>query len=184
MIDHQPSKRERLRRIIAERCFTKGKPFQLASGKWSDFYFDLKPAMLDAEGIDLLADLILERTSGIDAKYIGGLAMGAVPLAVATVLKSHSTNRPLQGFWVRKRAKDHGTQKLTDGYLVDGQPVIIIDDVTTSGGSVMDAIHEVRRHRCEIAAVITIVDRLEGAKERLAREGFELTALFDTKDFA
>lgn len=175
--------RERLRRLIAERCFTKGKPFQLASGRWSDFYFDLKPAMLDPEGSNLLADLILERMAGIDAKYIGGLAMGAVPIALAVTLKSYGTSRPLQAFWVRKEAKGHGTKSLTDGYLVDGSRVIIVEDVATTGGSVMKAIDEVKRHDCQIAAVITIVDRLEGAREKLAEAGIELIALFTAKDF-
>lgn len=175
--------RERLRRLIAERCFTKGKPFQLASGRWSDFYFDLKPAMLDPEGSNLLADLILERMAGIDAKYIGGLAMGAVPIALAVTLKSYGTSRPLQAFWVRKEAKGHGTKSLADGYLVDGSRVIIVEDVATTGGSVMKAIDEVKRHDCQIAAVITIVDRLEGAREKLAEAGIELIALFTAKDF-
>ena len=178
------SKRERLRQIIAERSFSQGKTFRLASGKESNFYFDLKPTMLDPEGIDLLADLILERTANIEAEYVGGLAMGAVPVAVAAILKSHGTSRPLKGFWVRKEAKGHGTNNLTDGYLPDGANVIIVDDVTTTGGSVLQAIDEVRRHNCKIAAVITIVDRLEGAKEKLASRDVELIALFNTKDFA
>jgi orotate phosphoribosyltransferase len=175
--------RERLHRIIAERCFTRGKPFQLASGRWSDFYFDLKPAMLDPEGSNLLADLILERTAGIDAQYIGGLAMGAVPIALGVTVKSYQTSRPLQAFWVRKEPKSHGTKKLIDGYLADGSRVIIVEDVTTTGGSVSKAIDEVKRHNCKIAAVLTIVDRLEGAKENLASAGIELIALFTAKDF-
>ncbi|HEX9490255.1 MAG TPA: orotate phosphoribosyltransferase [Stellaceae bacterium] len=182
-IDHPPSNYERLRQIIAERCFTKGQPFQLSSGRMSNFYFNLKPAMLDPEGLDLLADIILERIAGIDARYIGGLAMGAVPLAIAVLLKSNATARPLQGFWVRKEAKGHGTKNLTDGYIQDGARVIIVEDVTTSGDSVMQAINEVKRRGCDIAAVITIVDRLEGAEERLAQNGVKLTALFTAKDF-
>lgn len=174
--------REQLRQIIAERCYEKGR-FTLASGRVSDYYFNLKPAMLDAKGLDLLADLVLEQISKVGASYVGGLAMGAVPVAVAVVLRSHATSRPLQAFWVRKEAKDHGTKNLTDGYLVDGSRVVIVDDVTTTGDSVMQAIDEVRRHNCTIAAVITIVDRLEGAQERLAEAGINLIALYTTKDF-
>jgi len=177
------SKRERLRKIIAERCFSKGKPFQLASGRWSDFYFNMKPAMLDAEGIDLLADLVLERLAGIDAKYIGGLVMGAVPVSVAVTMKSLKSKTPLQAFWVRKETKDHGAKSRIDGYLADGARVIMIEDVTTTGGSVLQAIEEVKKRGCRIAAVITIVDRLEGARERLAEDGIELIALYDAKDF-
>ncbi len=156
---------------------------QLASGRWSDFYFDLKPTMLDPDGLDLLTDLILEKIAHIDAKYIGGLAMGAVPLAIAASLKSRGSKHPLKAFWVRKEAKDHGTKNLIDGPAVDNSRVIIVDDVTTTGGSIMQAIAEVKKHNCKVAAVITIVDRLEGAKEALEKKGVNLIALYDTNDF-
>lgn len=179
----QGRRHERLRQIIAEMCFSKGPTFRLASGRESNFYFNLKKAMLDPEGIELLADLILEKISDIPADYVGGLAMGAVPVIVAVVMKSRRGKRSLRGFWVRKEAKGHGTKDLTDGHLVDGSRVIIVDDVTTTGGSIMQAIDEVKRHNCEIAAAITIVDRSEGAKETLAQKGIELIALFDAKSF-
>jgi orotate phosphoribosyltransferase len=178
------TKRERLRQIISELSFRNDRTFKLASGRTSDIFFYLKPTMLDPEGINLLADVMLDRVADIDAGYIGGLVMGAVPVVVATVLKSAERRRQLRGFWVRKEQKDHGAMNLTDGHIVDGSKVIVVDDVTTTGGSVMKAITEVRRHRCEIAAVITIVDRLEGAKENLAKEGLELIALYDRTDFA
>lgn len=177
------SKRERLRQIIAERSFSQGEAVVLASGKSSNFYFDMKLTMLDPDGLDLLADLVLEKARDLPAAYIGGLAMGAVPVAVAVLLKSKDTNRPLQGFWVRKEAKEHGTRRLADGYLPDGSDVLIVDDVTTSGGSVLKAIEEVRSRGCKVNAVITIVDREEGAKEKLAANGVNLIALFDRGDF-
>ena len=176
----EPSKRDRLRQIIADRCYAKGR-FTLASGKESDYYFNLKPAMLDAEGLNLIADLILERVADLDVDCIGGLAMGAVPIAIATITKSYETPRPLQAFWVRKEAKDHGTRNCADG-TISGR-VIIVEDVTTTGDSVMQAVTDVRRRKCEIAAVMTVVDRLEGAQERLAAEGIGLIALYTTKDF-
>ena len=178
-----PAKRERLRQIIKQLSFRNDRTFTLASGRTSNIFFDLKPTMLDAEGIDLIADLLLAKIKRIDAGYLGGLAMGAVPVVVAAVLKSRATPRPLRGFWVRKEQKDHGAAKRADGHLVDGSRVIIAEDVTTTGGSAMTAIAEVRQHHCEIAAVVTIVDRLEGARENLAREGIDLIALFDRNDF-
>ena len=117
----EPSKRDRLRQIIADRCYAKGR-FTLASGKESDYYFNLKPAMLDAEGLNLIADLILERVADLDVDCIGGLAMGAVPIAIATITKSYETPRPLQAFWVRKEAKDHGTKNLADGTISRTSP--------------------------------------------------------------
>lgn len=179
----QPSKRERLRELIAERCYRRGR-FTLASGKESDYYFNLKPAMLDAVGANLIADLVLDQIAGLDASYIGGLAMGAVPVAIATMMRSYATAKPLQAFWVRKEGpKEHGAKNLADGYIVSGARVIVVEDVTTTGDSVMQAVDEVRRRGCEVAAVITIVDRLEGARKRLAREGIDLIALYTTKDF-
>lgn len=175
---------ERLRQIIAERSFSQGDDFVLASGKSSRFYFDMKLTMLDPEGLNLLADLILEKTRNLPAAFVGGLAMGAVPVTVAVLMKSKDTDRPMQGFWIRKEAKEHGTRKLADGYLPDGSDVIIVDDVTTSGGSVLQAIHEVRGRGCKVNAVITIVDREEGAKEKLANHGIGLISLFTTSDFA
>ena len=178
------SKRERLRAIIAEHSFSQGKDVVLASGKSSTFYFDMKQTMLHPEGLDLIGDLVLEKTKGLPAAHIGGLVMGAVPVALAAVMKSNGTERPLRAFWVRKEAKDHGTQKRADGYLPDGADVIVVEDVTTSGGSALQAIDEVRRRGCRVNAVITIVDRQEGARERLATEGIDLQALFTTGDFA
>lgn len=177
------SKRERLRQIIAERSFSQGNSYLLASGKASNFYFDMKQTMLDPEGLNLIADLILEKTEGLPAKYVGGLAMGAVPVAVAVVMKSNATGNPLQGFWIRKEAKEHGTRRLADGYLPDGSDVLIVEDVTTSGGSVLQAVNEVRKRHGRVNAVITIVDRDDGAKGRLAAEGIELISLFSVSDF-
>jgi orotate phosphoribosyltransferase len=177
------SSRDRLRQIIAEKSFKQG-TFKLASGKSSNYYFNLKPTMLDPEGIGLVAELMLEKAAGLDADYIGGMAMGAVPVVVAATMKSHGSKRPLKGFWVRKEQKDHGAESKVDGYLVDGSNVIMVEDATTTGGSAMQAITEVRRHNCKVVAVLTIVDRLEGAEENLKKEGIPLMALFTTKDFA
>ncbi|MBV9523124.1 MAG: orotate phosphoribosyltransferase [Alphaproteobacteria bacterium] len=176
------AKWHRLREIIRERSFRQGS-FKLASGRTSPFFFDLKKTMLDPEGIDLLSDLVLERTAGIAAQYIGGLVMGAVPIVIGAVLKSRTTSRPLQGFWVRKEQKDHGVMNLADGYVVDGSSVIIVDDVATTGGSAMQAVKELRRRDCKIAAVLAIVDREEGAKANLDKEGLHLIALYKTSDF-
>jgi len=101
----------------------------------------------------------------------------------AVVTKSAATARPLTGFWVRKERKDHGAEELIDGELRPGARVVIVEDVTTTGGSVLKAIKEVRAKGCAIAAVVTVVDRLEGAKAALAEEGIDLIALYTTEDF-
>ncbi|HLG90297.1 MAG TPA: orotate phosphoribosyltransferase [Alphaproteobacteria bacterium] len=176
------SGRARLRAIIEEKSLMRGN-FTLASGRPSNFLFDMKKTMLDPKGINLLADAILEKTAGIDASAIGGLAMGAVPIVIATILKSQDTRRPLKGFWVRKEQKDHGTKASADGYIESGARVIVVEDVTTTGESVLKAVAEAKGRGCEIAAVVTILDRLEGARERLAAEGIDLLAVFTKQDF-
>ena len=173
--------RERLRRLIAEKSLVTG-DFTLASGRKSTFLFDMKKTMLDPVGINLLADAILEKVYLTDAAYVGGLAMGAVPMVVATVMKSHP-NRELRGFWVRKEQKDHGTLNRADGYIIDGSKVVIVEDVTTTGSSVMKAVDEARDHNCEVCAVVTIVDRMEGARQFLSGQGIDLVAIFDRSDF-
>ena len=177
------SKSDRLREIVAERSFSQGETFVLASGKSSTVYFDMKLTMLDPEGANLLGDLILEKTASLGAAYVGGLAMGAVPVAVAVAMRSLGTPRPMQAFYVRKEVKEHGTRKRADGYLPDGSDVLIVEDVTTTGGSALQAIEEVRARGCRVKAVATIVDRGDGATERLQAEGIKLISLFKMSDF-
>lgn len=176
------SRHERLRDLIAERSFKEGQ-FALASGKKSNVFFDLKQTMLSHEGLNLIADAVLEKIRQIDAQYIGGLAMGAVPIVIAVVMQSHRLNKPLDGFWVRKEQKDHGIRSLIDGPLVPHSRVIIVDDVTTTGESALKAVRAVREFGCEVACVLSVIDRCEGAREAVAEEGCEFVSLFDRYDF-
>ncbi len=102
--------RARLIEIVKARSFESGREVKLASGRTSTFYFNMKPTMLDAEGGLLIANLILDQLEGVSAKWIGGLEMGAVPIASAVAAVSPLRNRPLSAFFVRKQAKDHGTR--------------------------------------------------------------------------
>ena len=174
--------RERLREIIKNRSFKEGN-FTLSSGKKSDVFFNLKPTMLDPEGINLLADQVLDRIKGYKADYIGGLALGAVPVLVSVILKSHNTPHPIKGFWVRKEQKHHGMQQLIDGDLEPDSKVVIVDDVTTTGQSVLRAVEEAQERGCTISCVLTVIDRCEGAKETLKDAGYALISLFDRYDF-
>jgi orotate phosphoribosyltransferase len=143
----------------------------------------MKPTTLDPEAINLLCPIIYDMVSDIPAVYLGGLAVGALPIISSLVLFS-ATRAPLMGFYVREEIKNHGTQKLIEGFLQDGADVVMFDDVTTSGDSVMKAVSAVRERKCRVLKVITIVDRLEGAEARFKREGLEFIPLFTTKDFA
>ena len=175
-------RRARLKTLIAELSVLKGREFTLVSGRKSKILFDMKKIMLDPEGANLVAEAVLDRLGGAEADFIGGLAMGAIPLVTAVSMKSQGS-KPLRAFYVREKAKTHGTLNRVDGHLDDGARVILFDDVTTTGGSTMKAVAAVRERGCKVDTVVAIVDRQEGAEENLAAEGIALVALFRKEEF-
>jgi orotate phosphoribosyltransferase len=174
--------RAKLFMLLKQRAFRRGR-FILASGKESDHYFDMKPAMLDPNGAALLAELILRELEGIEADCVGGIEMGAVPLIAPVAMKSPAFGRHLQGFFVRKTVKDHGTKKRVDGAEISGKTVAILEDVTTTGGSSLDAVNAVREAGAEVAVVLSILDRGEGAAELYASAGVPFRSLFRAEEF-
>lgn len=175
--------RERLIALIAKLSFGR-KKIVLASGRESDFYFDMKPTMFHPEGAALLAQMILRRLSSEQVDLVGGLEMGAVPLIATVAAASFAAGRPIPGFFVRKAVKDHGTKKRIDGTdSLAGKRVAILEDVTTTGGSAIQAVEEVRGAGGEVVLVLSIVDRLEGAQESFAAANVPFDALFTRDDF-
>jgi orotate phosphoribosyltransferase len=174
--------RNSLFNLLKLRAFTRGRVV-LASGKDSDYYFDMKPAMLDPEGAGLLAELILQELQGVSADCIGGIEMGAVPLIAPVAMRSPDFGRYLSGFFVRKAVKDHGTQKRVDGTDIAGKTVVILEDVTTTGGSAMDAVNAVQDAGAKVALVLSILDREEGAAELYAEAGIPFKSLFRAEEF-
>jgi orotate phosphoribosyltransferase len=175
--------RQRLIELIAERSFGR-KKITLASGRESNFYFDMKPTMFHPEGAALLAKLILARLSSERVDMIGGLEMGAVPLIASVSAFSFEMGKPIPGFFVRKAVKDHGTKKRIDGTeSLAGKRVAILEDVTTTGGSALQAVEATREAGAEVALVLSIVDRLEGAKASFAAAGVPFASLFTRDDF-
>jgi orotate phosphoribosyltransferase len=169
--------------LIRTRSFGR-KKIILASGRESDFYFDMKPTLLHPEGAWCCARLALERLQGMNIDYVGGVAVGAVPLVSAVTVLSHEANWPLPGFFVRKEVKDHGTRKLVDGVdSLDGQNVVILEDVTTTGGSSMIAVDAVRKSGGTVALVLSIVDREEGATETYQAAGVPFDSIFKAGEF-
>jgi orotate phosphoribosyltransferase len=171
--------------LILERSFRRGK-FTLASGKESDFYLDLKPTSLHPEGSNLLAQLILqyiqEKQLSVDA--IGGLEMGAVPLQTAVTMVSGQIGRPLPGFIVRKAVKDHGTRrKIETAIDLKGKNVLVLDDVTTTGESAMEAVTAARQVGANVLLVLSMVDRGEGAEQTYQREKIPFDRLFHIREF-
>lgn len=175
------AKEQRLLEIIRQKSVRHGR-FKLASGAVSDFYLDMKPTAFDPEGASLIGEIVFERLRNHDnVTAIGGLELGAVPIVTAASQASWP-QRPLAAFVVRKGRKDHGTEQAIDGNFEPGSTVVLIDDVTTKGGSVMQAVNAVRARGSTVKFIISIVDRLEGARENLGREGIDLLPIFTIGD--
>jgi orotate phosphoribosyltransferase len=177
--------RARASAIIKERSFRFGN-FILVSGKSSHYYLDMKPTMFDPEGANLLARLVLDRIAELKPDYIGGLEMGAVPLVASVTVLSHQAGRPVRGFFVRKGAKDHGTRKLVEGVAngaLRDKNVVILEDVTTKGMSAMQAVSAARAEGANVALVLSIVDREEGATEFFRRQRLPFDFLFKASEF-
>jgi orotate phosphoribosyltransferase len=178
--------RARLADIIYKRSFGRGE-IKLASGRTSDFYFNLKPTMLDPEGAALLAELTLDALVDDKIDYVGGLEMGAVPIAGAIAQLSFLKGKPIPAIFVRKKPKEHGArlavEGLAKGESLAGKRVVVVEDVTTTGGSALKAVEAVRDAGGEVALVFTMVDREEGATETFREAGLPFRALFRAAEF-
>lgn len=153
----------------------------LASGKKSDLYIDGKQVTLDPQGIFLTAKLILGMLHGVHVDAIGGPTIGADPIAAAVALLSSQSGRPIRAFMVRKEAKKHGMEKMIEGpALQPGDKAVMVEDVITTGGSVLAAIREVENLKAQVVKVICLVDRHEGASELLGK--YNYTPIFNLKD--
>lgn len=179
--------RARLIAVVRAKSFGTGATITLASGRSSNFYFNMKPTMLDPEGAALIAALMLDALGDSGAEFVGGLELGAVPLVACIAQASHLAGRPIPAFFVRKQAKEHGTRQriegLAPGVSLDGRAAVVVEDVTTTGGSALQAAEVVRAAGGRVDTVLTIVDRQEGAAEALSRAGLGLRALLTAHDF-
>ena len=152
--------------------------FTLASGRTSDFYVDARQTTLNSEGSNVVAHLMLDRIQP-DITAIGGPTMGADPIVSATTATAWATDRELHGFLVRKEAKSHGAGRQIEGLgsIPQGSKVCVVEDTTTTGGSLLKALGAIEAAGLVVAQCITVVDREEGAVERLAEAGYTLEAL-------
>jgi orotate phosphoribosyltransferase len=172
-----------LRDILRQKSLRVG-DFTLSSGKKSSYYLDCRMTTLDPRGALLIARLILERVKAnkIQADAIGGLTMGADPIATAVAVVSGLEGKPVPAFIVRKEAKGHGTQRSIEGY--DGQPgsrVIVVDDVCTTGDSILKAAEKAEEAGYEVTAAFCVVDREEGGTGLIAKR-YPFYALFTAKE--
>ena len=177
--------KQRLKNILLRKSYRKGS-FTLTSGKTSDFYVDGKQTTLDAEGSylcgKLLYDLIRQEPEAIQA--VGGMTLGADPLVTAVSVVSYLEKAPIPAFIVRKEAKGHGTGNYIEGLknMPEGCRVALVEDVVTTGGTLLQVIERVEAAGFVVGLVVTIVDRQEGGAEILADRGYPLKALFTRQE--
>lgn len=180
--DSDDVRRRRLAELLKTNSFLKGE-FILASGERSNTFFDVKMTSLHPEGAWLAADLILDMVQSDNLQAVGGIAVGACPIISAICIRSFERGIPLSGFYVRKEMKDHGTRKRIEGpALREGDRVLLVDDVATKGGSMLEAVQPVLDSGAIVARTIVVVDREQGATQRLKEAGLVLEALFQRRE--
>jgi orotate phosphoribosyltransferase len=178
--------RARLLELLTRLSFERRK-VKLSSGLESDFYIDCKKTVLTAEGHWLVGRLFLDaiRTRAPESKGVGGLTLGADPLASAISTMSWIAEWPIPAFIVRKEPKGHGTGAWMEGRsaIEPGSPLAIVEDVVTTGASTLKAIERVELEGYKVSQAFALVDRLEGGREAIEAKGYKLTTLFTRKDF-
>jgi orotate phosphoribosyltransferase len=175
---------ERLLALLRDRAFQE-REVVLSSGRTSNFYIDCKQVSLDAEGATLIGELFHAAIEDIcpQAVAVGGLTLGADPLATATSVVSFQRGRPRAAFIVRKEPKGHGTnQWLEMTRLAAGAPVVVVEDVVTTGAATLKAIERARLAGLDVVHALGLVDRLEGGREAVEQQT-PLTTLFTRRDF-
>jgi len=169
--------------LVEAKALKRG-TFRLASGREASFYLDAKQVVLDAHGAMLVGRAILERLRSLGPlpAAVGGMSIGADPITSAVITMAGVEGLPLKGFMVRKEPKDHGTKKDVEGPVEPGQRVVIVEDVTTTGGSSLLAIDRVHEFGLVVERVVTVIDRLAGAKDAFAARGIPLESLVTIRD--
>lgn len=181
-------KRQQLIEYIRKHSFQRSETpiFKLSSGNLSNFYFNLKKTTYSPLGQYLIGNLVFDkiRELGLKPRAIGGLTMGADPIATATAYTSHLRDEPIEAMVIRKDPKGHGTMSQIEGNIREGDDVIVIDDVVTTGGSTIKAMEVAKRAGLRIIAVIILLDRGEfEGRQNIERLGYPVHSLLTMKDF-
>lgn len=175
--------KEKLRLLLKKRALFKGK-IVLSSGKISNYYFDGRLITLGPEGAYLIADIILDLIEKKNIDAIGGPTLGADPIVGAIAALSYARKKPISTFIVRKTPKQHGRMRQIEGpVLKKNSTVIIVDDVATTGGALLEAQEALLKEGIKAKEAIVVLDREEGAKENLAKKGLRLLSIFKASDF-
>ncbi|MFI8939980.1 orotate phosphoribosyltransferase [Streptomyces syringium] len=168
-----------LNRLIRELALVQGE-ITLASGKKSDHYFDLRRVSLDPRGHELIGDAVLAHTQDWEYDCVAGLVLGAVPIAVAVMAAAHKNGRSLPAVAIRKEAKKHGMGRRTEGVELAGRRVLLVEDTSTTGGSLLTAVEAARVEGAEVAGVVLLVDR--GGSRAIAEAGLPVRSVFTAAD--
>jgi orotate phosphoribosyltransferase len=178
-------KKQRLLQLLKEKSFrySPDAPFKLTSGRESPYYVDCRPVTHSAEGLALMGEIFFALIEDLDVQGLGGLTMGADPIAHAAALVSFQKGKPVNAFSVRKFAKGHGAGGLIVGDVQPGQKVVVVEDVVTTGGSAIQAIGAAREFGLEVVKVLILVDREEGGKQAVEKTAPQVEAVFILSDF-
>lgn len=171
--------KQRLAELILQKAFQYSeKPeFILVSGSLSSYYFNCKTVTLHPEGMYLIGHIVFEMVKDMHIKGIGGLTLGADPIANAVAFTSYTRKKPIESFVVRKTAKSHGTMQWIEGNMNAGDRVVIVEDVITTGKSTIEAIRRAEEAGLKIEGVVALVDRQEGGKEHIESMGYSVQAV-------
>ena len=156
--------------------------FELASGKKSNLYIDCRKTTKNARGAYLIGNIIYDKISNLDVDAIGGLTMGADPVADAVAYTSVLKGKLINSFSVRKKAKEHGLKRVIEGDVKNGDRVVIVDDVATTGQSTIEAIENARAGGLHVVKVIILVDRQEGGRENIIKHNVDFEAILTKQD--
>lgn len=176
--------KNRLIELIIEKAFKYSEEpvFKLVSGRLSNYYFNCKAVTLHPEGMHLIGNIIFDLVKGSDVKGIGGLTLGADPIAYAAAYTSYLKEHPIEAFVIRKTPKSHGTMQWIEGNITKGDRVIIVDDVITTGKSTIEAIMRAKEADLEIVKVVALVDRQEGGRQAIESLSYPLDAIITREE--
>ena len=173
----ETQEKDRLRQMLLERSMRFGE-FVLSSGATSSYYIDVRKTSLHPEGLRLISRAFWEILEADHVTAVGGLTMGADPLVAGVMLHSLEVGKPIEGFLVRRTAKDHGLKGQVEGNLAGHKRIAILDDVITSGESSLIAAEAAESYKAEVVRVLAVVDRGQGAGQSFQQRGLPFTALF------
>ncbi len=156
--------------------------FTLTSGQKSNYYFNCKATSLDPQGMLLIGNVFFERIKDLRVDAIGGLTMGADPIAIATSLISSQKGQSVKAFCIRKEPKKHGLKLWIEGNLNENDNAVIVEDVISTGGSTIKAIQRTKEYNVNVVLVLALIDREEGGRETIEEAGIPVESIFTKTD--